>query len=90
MTEYHLDGRKMTDVFSAHGHMTEGFHLSPEESRSLDGLWEGLCRLPVPFHLTVSHWSQAETGLEDYADELMDLFCDLVEEEPEFSFEVSD
>lgn len=90
MESYVLDGSRMTDLFSAHNHMAEVFGFPGDYDRSLDMLWDLLCEIPVPFRLSVVNWSRAEAGLEDYADELMELFVDLVEEEPEFSFDVTD
>ena len=90
MESYVLDGSRMTDLFSAHNHMAEVFGFLDSYDRSLDMLWDLLCELPVPFQLSVVNWAQAEEGLEDYAGELMELFGDLVEEEPEFSFDVTD
>lgn len=90
MAQYTLDGKQMTDVFSAHNHMAEVFGFPDDYDRSLDMLWDLLCEIPVPFQLSIVNWSQAEAGLEDYADELMELFGDLVEEEPDFTFDVSD
>lgn len=90
MQDYTLDGRRMTDLFSAHNHIAEVFSFPEDYDRSLDMLWELLCEVPTPFHLSITHWAKAEDGLEDYADELMELLGDLVEEEPGFSFDVTD
>lgn len=90
MKEYILDGRKMTDVFSAHAHMAEVFGFPVRRGRNLDDLWDLLCQLPVPFAVHVTHWAGAEAGLGDCGDQLMELLGDLAEEEPEFSFDVTD
>ena len=90
MREYILDGRKMTDAFSAHAHMAAVFGFPERCGRDLDALWDLLCELPVPFALHVTHWAVAEAGLEDYGDQLMELLGDLAEEEPQFSFDVTD
>lgn len=90
MVTYLLDGGKMTTPALAHQHLQEVLHLSEDCPPDLDGLWEGLCEIPVPFHISILHWSKAVKGLEDYADELLEVFCDMVEEEPQFTFDVSD
>ena len=89
MDQYIWDGRKMTGPEAAMGHLTQVLG-SPEPIRDPDGLWDWLCRLPVPFHISVTHWDKAARALEDYADEVLEVLCDLVEEEPEFTFDMSD
>ena len=90
MQEYILDGAKMTDRSAAHTHMAEVFEFPDWYGKNLDALWDLLCEKPVRFVVHIINWSQAEEGLEEYADKLMELFGDLVEEEEEFSFDVAD
>ena len=90
MTTYTLDGAKMTTPELAHRHLAEALDFPTDYKPDLDDLWACLCELPVPFHISITHWSKAAKALEDYADELLEVFCDLVEEEPEFTFEMTD
>lgn len=90
MRTYGLDGGRMTTPEQALRHMAEVLGFPAEEASDLDGLWDCLCEVPVPFHISISHWAKAVRGLEDYADELLEVLCDLVEEEPEFTFDMTD
>ena len=80
----------MTTPKLAHQHLAQVLDFPADYEGDLDDLWACLCQLPVPFHISILHWDAASQALEEYAEELLEVFCDLVEEEPEFTFDMQD
>lgn len=81
MNQVHLDGRRMGTRLALHEQLKDVLQLPEYYGKNLDALWDCLfCELEMPLTVYVSHFSDAQHALGEYAERLLQTFQDAARE----------
>ena len=86
MKQITLNGKKMTDIESAHIYIASKLGFPEYYGKNLDALADCVSEFCLDRYIRFSHFEAAEKNLGEYAQRLVEVFTDAAEENPRIKF----
>ena len=83
-----LDGNVITNREELHNTIAWQLQLPDYYGRNLDALWDMLSTRSEPLHIEVTHVAQLQQHLGDYADALLQLLRETIDENPAVTLKI--
>ena len=83
-----LDGSKMTNRYEAHNYLKEKFNFPDYYGQNLDALWDMLTSISEPVEIRLINESFLTENLAVYGKYMIEVFTDIVGENPNITFEI--
>lgn len=80
MKQVTLNGKKMTDISSAHDYIAQKLGFPEYYGKNLDALADCVSEYCLDKYIRFTHFDEAEKNLGDYAERLVEVFTDIAEE----------
>ncbi len=86
MKQITLNGKKMTDRDSAHTYIASKLGFPDYYGKNLDALADCVSEFCLDKYIRFSHFEEAEKNLGEYAENLIEVFSDIAEDNPRIKF----
>ncbi len=83
-----LDGNKMTSIIQTHKYIKEQFNFPSYYGENLDALWDLLSTISSQTDIELINLNILNENLNEYAENLLDIFYEVSEENNKLSFKI--
>jgi ribonuclease inhibitor len=83
-----LDGNKMTSIKQTHKYIKEQFNFPSYYGENLDALWDLLSTISSQTDIELINLNILNENLNEYAENLLDIFYEVSEENNKLSFKI--